>query len=182
MNATRDPLPVPAKLVAAGPPRPASLTLYDRPGIRITGEWFIVTGRRFRIDELADLRTARGPHAPVVARAVVAAAVVLAGMGVVLGFTSEVTQIDALTYLALGVAALVPVTVALLGQRLRPPHFELWGRYRGMTVLLFSSDDERQYGQVTRALVRAQEVARLGGVAEPVAASDPWPFHPRRPG
>ena len=179
MNATRHPLPVPAKPLADGPPRPASLALYDRPGIRVTSEWFTVASRRFRVGELTDLHTARGPREPVVVRALVAAAVVLVGIGAVLGFTSDVNRINALTYLMLGVTASVPVAVALLGQRLRPPPFELWGRYRGMTLLLFSSDDERQYGQVTRALLRAQEVARLGGVAEPVAASDPWVFRPR---
>lgn len=42
-------------------------------------------------------------------------------------------------------------------------------------ILLFSSDQERQFGQLTRALRRAQEVARFGGVAEPVVtSSQPW--------
>ncbi len=31
---------------------------------------------------------------------------------------------------------------------MRPRAYELWGDYRGMTVLLFSSDEEREYGQV----------------------------------
>ena len=177
MNAIR-PLPGPGDPMAAGPQRRAHVTLYDRPGIRITSEWFIVASRRFPVRELTNLHTVRGPHAPVVVRAVAAVGVMLAGIGVVLGFTSGVNRLDAPTYLALGAAALVPVAAAVLGRRLRPPPFELWGRFQGMSVLLFSSDDQREYGQVTRALLRAQEVARLGGVTEPVAARDPWPLRP----
>ena len=52
--------------------------------------------------------------------------------------------------------------------------WELWGDFRGMTVLLFSSDEERQYGQVTRAILRAQEAERMGGVEAPVASIIPW--------
>ena len=64
--------------------------------------------------------------------------------------------------------------MATIGHRLRPRAFELWGEFRGMTVLLFSSDEERQYGQVTRALLRAQEAYRLGGLAEPLVSMNIW--------
>lgn len=176
MDATRHPPPTPGNPPAtpSSPTRRAYPTLYDQPGIRITSEWFTVAGRRFPVRELTNLRTARGPHDPVVVRAVVATGIVLVGIGAALSYTSDLNHLGALTYLALGAAALVPVTMAVVGQRLCPPPFELWGQYQGMTVMLFSSDQERQYGQVTRALLRAQEMSRLGGVAEPLASINPW--------
>ena len=63
----------------------------------------------------------------------------------------------------------MPIALVSFGHRMRPRAYELWGDYRGMTVLLFSSDEEREYGQVTRALLRAQEVDRMGGVGSPVS-------------
>lgn len=181
MNATRHPPPTPDnRAVTSGrPQRRESIALYDQPGIRITSEWFTIAGRRFPVGELTNLRTARGPHDPLVVRAVLATGIVLAGIGAALSFTRDLNHLTAPTYLALGAAAFVPVTLAVVGQRLRPPAFELWGQYHGMNILLFSTDEERQYGQVTRALLRAQEMSRLGGVAEPVASIDPWQ-HRRR--
>ncbi len=43
-----------------------------------------------------------------------------------------------------------------------------------MSVRLFVSDSERQYGQVSRALLRAQEMAKLGGVRAPVSSINPY--------
>ena len=68
----------------------------------------------------------------------------------------------------------MPIALVGIGRRLRPRPWELWGDFRGMTVLLFSSDEERQYGQVTRAILRAQEAERMGGVEAPVASIIPW--------
>lgn len=102
----------------------------------------------------------------------------LFGIGVALGYTGGLQRLSATAYLTLGAAAFVPVLLAAVGHWLRPPAYELWGRYHGVMILLFSSDQERQFGQVTRALLRAREVARLGGVGEPVASAEPWrPTH-----
>ena len=154
--------------------RQAPIDLYREPGVRITSEAFIVAGRRFFISELTQLRTARGPHDPLTVRAVVVTAAVLAGIGIALGYTGDLYELPATTYLALGLAAFLPVALAAVGHRWRPPAYELWGRYRGSMVLLFSSDQERQFGRVTRALVRAREAARLGGIAHPLASASPW--------
>jgi hypothetical protein len=149
-------------------------SLYRQPGILVTPEWFIVAGRRFPIGELRDLRTARGPHDQLTIRSVTVTAVVLAGIGITLGLTTELNHLSAQTYLALTAVAFVPFLVATIGHRMRPRAYELWGEFRGLTILLFSSDEERQYGQVTRALVRAQEAARLGGMTESVASRAMW--------
>lgn len=157
----------------ASPARPV-IDLYHRPGIRVTSEAFIVAGRRFPIAELTHLQTARGPHHRLTVRAVSVTTVVVIGIGVALGYTGDLHRLPATTYVLLGLAALVPVVLAAVGHRWRPPAYELWGRYRGATVLLFSTDQERQFGQVTRALIRAREAARLGRLAHPVASDTPY--------
>jgi hypothetical protein len=149
-------------------------TLYRQPGILVTGEAFTIAGRRFPIRDLSNLRTARGPHDRLTMRSVLIAAGALAVVGLALGATGDFTDRSPMVYLVLGAAAFVPIALVALGRRLRPRPWELWGDFRGMTVLLFSSDEERQYGQVTRAIMRAQEAERLGGVAEPVASTYYW--------
>jgi hypothetical protein len=159
--------------------RPAPVEFYRKPGVSVTSESFTVAGRKFPVTQLTQLKTARGPRDPVTVRAAVVTGGVLAVIGVAFGYTGEFYRLSAAAYLALGAAAFLPVLLAFLGQWLRPPAYELWGRYRGEMILLFSSDQERQFGQLTRALRRAQEVARYGGMAEPVVDSVP-PWQPPR--
>lgn len=85
----------------------------------------------------------------------------VAGIGVTLGFTTELNHLSGTTYLLVTLLAFVPFLAAATARRLRPRGYELWGEFHGLTVQLFPTDDERQYGQVTRALLRAQEAARL---------------------
>ncbi|HEX5542804.1 MAG TPA: DUF6232 family protein [Micromonospora sp.] len=184
MDATRPPAIPPEHQIAAPvrrrPSAPVAnadsrhLVLYRQPGICITPEWFLVAGRRFPVRELTRLQTARGPRHPIVVRAVIVTGLVLAGVGATLGFTGNLARLSAGAYLALGMVAFVPVLAASIGQRLRPRAFELWAEYQGIAILVFSSDNERQYGQVTRALLRAREMARFGGVTAPVASRDLW--------
>lgn len=184
MNATRPPSRPPDERdrgfprarppAVADVPRRATQVLYRQPGIYVTSDWLIVAGQRFPIRELTRLQTARGPRDPVTARAILVTGTVVAAVGLALGFIRDIGQVGAGTWLALGAAAFVPIVIAVIGQRMRPRSYELWGQYQGRTVLLLSTDDERQYGQVTRALMRAQEMARLGGVRDPVASTIPW--------
>ena len=176
MEPTRPAVDLPdASFEVTGPARPRmSADLYREPGVRVTSDAFIVAGRRFTITELTHLQTARGPHDRLTLRAVMVTAAVLIGIGVALGYTGDLYRLPASTYAGLGLAAFVPVGLALVGHRWRPPAYELWGRYKGSTVLLFSSDHERQFGQVTRALIRAREAARLGGLAYPPASETPY--------
>jgi hypothetical protein len=169
-----------------GPPsgRPAFVTsrpdaLLHQPGIRVSGRWFIVGSRRYDVTELSHLRTVRGPHDPLTIRAVITAGVVLAAIGAVMAASSASRPIKLSAIPALGAALLVPVVLAWVGHRLRPRPFELWAEYRGMTVQLFYSDSEREYGQVCRALVRAREMARLGPARDPWPSLDPWGSIPR---
>lgn len=146
--------------------RPAPVELYREPGVRITSEMFIVAGRRFPVGQLTDLQTGRGPHDRLTVRAVLVTATALTAIGVALGYAGTLSRLSAETYLILGVAAFVPLLLAVIGNRLRPPAYELWGRYKGDPQLLFSSDLESQFGQVTRALLRAREAERLGRVSD----------------
>ncbi|MGC4893047.1 DUF6232 family protein [Micromonospora sp. DT31] len=159
---------------ATPPPRPAAPTLlYTRAGIVVTAERFTVGRNTWTVAEITHLATARGPHDRLAVRAVAVSAALVAGVGLALGFTGGLHRLTAEAYLTLGAAGLVPLLLVLLGDRWRPPAHELWGRVRGAEVLLFSSDDERQFGQVTRALRRARDAARAAGGADPPGAR-PW--------
>ncbi|MDG4828932.1 DUF6232 family protein [Solwaraspora sp. WMMD1047] len=151
--------------------RPAPIELYRGPGVHVTSEMFTVAGRRFPVSELTDLQTARGPHDRLTVRAVIVTATGLAVIGAALGYAGGLYRLSAQAYLMLGVAAFVPLLLAVIGNRLRPPAYELWGRYDGTAQLLFSSDHERQFGQVTRALLRAREAGRLGQFGDPLASA-----------
>ncbi|WBB66788.1 DUF6232 family protein [Micromonospora sp. WMMD812] len=148
--------------------------LYARPGIIVTVDRFTVGRNTFRVAELTHLRSTRGPHDRIAVRAVATSGVAIGGVGVLLGFTGGLQRLTAGAYLILGAVLLVPALIAVAGDRWRPPAYELWGLYRGDEVLLFSADEERQFGQVTRALVRAREMNRYGGWNEPLASVDPW--------
>ncbi|MEV6811041.1 DUF6232 family protein [Micromonospora sp. NPDC051296] len=155
-----------------------STLLYARPGIVVTVDRFTVGRTSWRVAELTHLNTTRGPHDRVATRAVLVSAVVIVGVGLLLGFTGGLQRLTAGAYLLLGAVFLVPVLLAAAGDRWRPPAYELWGRRGGVDELLFSSDDEHQFGQVTRAVRRAREMNSYGGWEDPVATVDPW--RPRR--
>ncbi|AXO36315.1 DUF6232 family protein [Micromonospora sp. B006] len=159
---------------ATQPPRPATpKLLYARPGIVVTAERFTVGRNTWPVAEITQVRTDRGPHDRLAIPAVVVSAAMIAAVGVLLGFTGGLHRLTAGAYLMLGGVGLVPLLLVLIGDRWRPPAHELWGRVRGTEVLLFSSDDERQFGQVSRALRRAREAARMGGWADP-PPPEPW--------
>lgn len=172
MNGTREYPRSPGKRLATSEPtvRQRPTELYRAPGIQITSEFLTVAGRRFPVAELAALRIARGRSDPLTIRAVLVAGGVFAGIGVALGYAGGLHRLHPASYLTLGVAMPVPVLLAVFGRWSRPSAYELWGWYRGQHVLLFSSDEKRQFGHVTRALVRAREVARLGATTPPVAS------------
>ncbi len=164
------------------PPRGAAgkepTLLYARPGIIVTVDRFTVGRSSWRVAELTHLHTTRGPHDRLATRAVLVSTAVIGGIGLLLGFTGGLQRLTAGAYLLLGAVFLVPVLLAAAGDRWRPPAYELWGRRGGVEELLFSSDDEHQFGQVTRALRRAREMNSYGGWEDPLATVDPW--RPRR--
>ncbi|MEV6695266.1 DUF6232 family protein [Micromonospora sp. NPDC051196] len=164
-----------------GPPRSPGGTaggkptlLYARPGIIVTADRFTVGSTSWRVAELTHLHTTRGPHDRVATRAALVSAAVIGAIGLALGFTGGLQRLTAGAYLLLGAVFLVPVLLAAAGDRWRPPAYELWGQRGDVTELLFSSDDERQFGQVSRALRRAREIHRHGGWEDPLATADLW--------
>ncbi|WP_433387178.1 DUF6232 family protein [Micromonospora sp. KLBMP9576] len=162
-------------------PRPTTrkhTLLYARPGIIVTVDRFTVGRNSWQVAELTHLDIGRGPHDRVAVRAVAVTGAMIVGVGLLLGFTGGLQRLTAGAYLVLGLVFLLPVLVAAVGDRWRPPAYELWGQRRGARMLLFSSDDERQFGQVTRALRRAREMHRYGGGEDPLAPAGPW--RPRR--
>ncbi|MEK8109557.1 DUF6232 family protein [Micromonospora sp. M12] len=116
----------------------------------MTAERFTVGRTSYQVGDLTHLRTTRGPHDRVAVRAVVITTSMLGGVGLLLGFSGGLQHLTAGAYLILGAVFLLPAALALVGDRWRPPPYELWGWYQGAEVLLFSADDERQFGQVTR--------------------------------
>jgi hypothetical protein len=152
--------PAPRQAPGSGPAGRPALTLYQRPGVLVTREVFEAGGRRYRVADLRRLRTARGRQNPVAVRAAVLAGAVLAAVGV--GFTVGRDPVGPSrdTYLILAVSALLPLVAWLVARRQARRAQQLWGEYLGGTVLLFATVDEREFGQVTRALQRAREAVR----------------------
>jgi hypothetical protein len=139
---------------------PAAAPLYRHAGVVVTRDLFQVGDRRYRVAALRRLRTARGAQGPVTLVMAVLAAAVLAAVGVAVSFGRQPSGPGRETYLVLLAAVLTPATIFGYGRvRARRRH-ELWGEYQGETVLLYACPDEREFGQVTRALLRAHESRR----------------------
>jgi hypothetical protein len=127
-------------------------TYYDRSGVSVTERWLTVAGRRYRVDELANLRTARGPRDPFVVGATGAAGAAALALAVASPSLRSVGQ-----WLVALVLVALPVLVALVAWRQRVRRFELWADYQGHAVQVLWTVDATRYGQICRALVRAQE-------------------------
>lgn len=153
---------------------PHSRVAFDAAAVIVTPQYFEVGGRRWPTSELVALRTVRGPFDQLTVRAVAASGVSLLAVFAALSFGNGMHALGPAAYVVMGAAAFVPMLLGVIGNRTRPRVFELWGDYQGMSVRLFVSDSERQYGQVSRALLRAQEMAKLGGVRPPVSSINPY--------
>lgn len=147
--------------------------LYRQLGVEVTEEWFVASGYHYPVTELSNLRIARGRRHPYTVRAMVVTTVVFLGLAAAMGLAEEPTNMGGGTYLAMATAFVAPFLLAVVGERIWPRSYELWADYFGITVRLFVTDSEQQYGQVTRALLRAQEIARLGAAAE-LRDLEPW--------
>ena len=138
--------------------RPTPPPLYRHAGVLVTYDVLEVDGQRYRVAALRRLRTARGTRSPVTVAMVVLSAMVLAAIGVTLSLGRHHGTPHRETYLVLLACVAVPAVVALCTRRMGR-RLELWGEYRGETVLLYACPDEREFGQVTRAVQRAREAA-----------------------
>jgi hypothetical protein len=138
----------------------AATPLYRHAGVLVTYDLLEVNGHRYRVAGLRRLRTARSSRRTVTGATAVLAGAVLAAVGIGISFGLHPGGPGPLTYAVLAAAALLPTTAVLAaGRRARRSH-ELWGDHGGTTTLLYASTDEREFGQVTRAVMRACEAAR----------------------
>ncbi|GAA4205144.1 DUF6232 family protein [Actinocatenispora rupis] len=134
-------------------------TYYNHGGIQITSHELVVHRRRYPLDDLTQLRKARG-DAP---RATTAVTVAASGLGavatlsVLLGSYGGASIGSVLISLALVAVFFLAIAATLAVRRLRPKPYELWAEYRGHTVLLLWSQNERVYNQILRAVTRARE-------------------------
>jgi hypothetical protein len=116
--------------------------------------------QRFYVAELEDLHVVQGAVDPLVNSAIHIAATIAS---VALAAAALLRSVE----FWLIAISIVAVAGAVAGScwRLCSRPLELRATYRGYRVLLFSSPDERTFGQVRRALMRAvegQESFRLG--------------------
>lgn len=134
------------------PGRSPGTTFYNQRGIAVTDQWLIVYGKRFPIVELYHLERARGPMSSPVRAALL---VGLAELAVVAPVAYVFSTPAAWAIAALTAAAALG-GVMFSGRRW-PASFQMWADYRSRPTLLFETGDEQEFGQVSRALIRAVE-------------------------
>ncbi len=141
---------------SAMPSRRPVIWYYRGVDVAVTNLHLHTHRDRYPLAELDDLGTVRGPaHPAVLISTVIAVAQAPIAIPVVTIVRSP------LAFLLAAVLLVVPVVVAIVSARRWPPRLELQARYRGREVVLFSSHDERRFGQVSRALQRAVEALPL---------------------
>lgn len=131
-----------------------------RSGIRIhvTTSWCVTDRVQYPIAGLHHLGQRRGDRDPLHIPAIAGLGLVLAMLALVVvaigrRWTSDLDV--ALAVAVVGTAALTFLPSALAGVLRRP--YEIWAEYEGRLVCLFVTFDKEQFGQVSRALLRARE-------------------------
>jgi hypothetical protein len=131
---------------------------YRQDGIVVTNRFFSTDARRYKVDELTDLGQALGPQHPGVALGLA-----VAGVDLVAAVPLVMLNL-ALIALMIGVPILIAAfVVSVYSSKHWPARRELLARHRGRRVTLFATTSERDFGQVSRALIRAIESAHGGG-------------------
>jgi len=123
---------------------------YNHNGIAVTDRNFIDAGVTFDLARLSNIVKERGGRHPGVNVSLVIAVVEAALAGPFAGLSRSAVPL-AITALAI----LIPCLVAGYCCKRWPPAFQLHADYRGEPTVLFRTADEREFGQVSRALVRA---------------------------
>lgn len=127
---------------------------YRQHGTTVTSRYFTTPSARYQIRDLKRFAQAKRP-----AESGATAGLVTAAVELVIVLPS-VSILNPTIGLALIVPALViPFIVAFAYGRRRPAELELLATYRGHQVTLFVTSDPQEFGQVSRALVRAAEAA-----------------------
>ena len=127
------------------------LTFYNHRGVRITNEYVAIDGNRYRVRDLHEVRTARGPFNRMAIRAL-GGGVSLMAMAILLGAVMPVAMTA-----AFGLTGLAGVGTAFVLTRVHPREQLLWANFRGVEHLLLATRDSIEVGKLTRALRRALE-------------------------
>jgi hypothetical protein len=125
---------------------------YRGAGVAVTNQFMQTSRDRYPLAELGDLGMVRGPSHPAV---LISTVIAIAQLPIVVPVVSMVRS--PIAFLLAAVLLVVPCVVAIVSARRWPPRLDLQARYRGRERVLFSSHDEREFGQVSRALRRAIE-------------------------
>ncbi|GIJ50201.1 hypothetical protein Val02_70870 [Virgisporangium aliadipatigenens] len=127
-------------------------TFYRDGDIIITDRWLTISGRRFQVAELVNLRAVRRPAHPMTVASTAMACVLVAAMATFVALSGEPA-------LLFGGPLLVglPAGVAVMSWRLRRNDLTLFAEYGDATVQLVDDLEERRFNQVCRALIRARE-------------------------
>lgn len=134
------------------PTRPARVTFYNQRGVIVDDQSLLVNGARFPIADLYCIERGRGPLSP----STRAAMVVALGELLVVTPVAFVFRSPAVLALALLTGLAAAGGVLFCGRRW-PASFHLWAEYQHRPTLLFTTWDEQEFGQVSRALLRAIE-------------------------
>jgi hypothetical protein len=120
--------------------------------VTVTSQYVVSAGYRYDTAELVELMRAKGSTHPGVIVGMVIAVAEAAFLVPLVGVLRS-----PLAWLLAGLALLIPCAVGLVCAHRWPPEYELLARYRGREVTLFTSRDQREFGQVSRAVQRAVE-------------------------
>jgi hypothetical protein len=130
---------------------------YRQNGIIVTNRYFSTSTVRYRVEELSNLEQTQGRSHPGVAIGLAVAA------GDVVLIAPMVMLMQTTLALTVAIPVLVVACLVSLVSFHRSIHRELIARYRGRSVTLFSTTSEQQFGQVSRALIRAFEAMHERG-------------------
>jgi len=128
---------------------------YRHHGITVTNRFFSINARRFKVDELTHLEQAQGPQHPGVALGLA-----VAGVDLVTAVPLVMTKLAAVALFVGAPILIAAFVLSLYSSRHWPARRELLARHRGRPVTLFATTSERDFGQVSRALIRAVESAQ----------------------
>jgi hypothetical protein len=121
--------------------------------VQVTERWFAADGETYPIADLNRLRTGRGPLHPMVLPTFTIAVVFVSAFAV----TFPMLAHSPAAWAGVGFVAVVPAVFAVAGTRFQRRPYQIWADFQGKTVLIFSTPDEKTYGHVCRALIRARE-------------------------
>ena len=138
------------------PQRP-TIVFYRHDGLLVTSRFVAIDGYRYAISHLNDLTPAKGSIHPGVVAGIVTAAVEAA----ILTPLASALHRPLAWFLAV-TALLVPCLVAVVCAVRWPPRWDLYIRYRGRMVTVYSTRDHLEFGKVHRAVIRALEAHRSG--------------------